>query len=149
VTCTVILYLVNMLPLTGPLTFMVLLRHKTQEHFLILSVLNSISPDFNVWSIKCESFTSWPASLLLDFIFSCLLSTMQQHQDLKINPKIYHFTRRFGLLGHHQVCWNFKDTLCRLCYRNWCFHIYYVFKWIQFSCSFYATYIDSFGISVV
>jgi hypothetical protein len=42
--------------------------------------------------------------LILEFISSCVPSTMQQHKDLKLNPfQICQCTTRFGLLGDHQV----------------------------------------------
>jgi hypothetical protein len=55
-----------------------------------------------VW---CESDLPKAKYLIgLEFIFSCLHSTMQQYQDLKLNPfKICNFTTCFGLLHHQAV----------------------------------------------
>jgi hypothetical protein len=53
---------------------------------------------------------------MLEFIFSSLPSTMQQYQDLKLNPfKIRHCTTYFGLLGHHQERSSSGQLLCLAC----------------------------------
>jgi hypothetical protein len=71
--------------------------------------------------------------------FSCLPSTMQQYQDLKLNPfKIRHYTICFSLLSHHHMRWNWGDLLCLPPYCDQCFRIY-VFKQSQCSSSSYAT----------
>jgi hypothetical protein len=46
----------------------------------------------------------YQTELVLEFIFSHLLSTMQQYQDLKFNPfQIRQCTTCFGLLSHQRV----------------------------------------------
>jgi hypothetical protein len=64
-------------------------------------------------------------TILAEFI-SCLQSTMQQYQDLKLNaPKIRHCTTCLGLLGHHELHWYSGELLC---YWDGWFKIYDVSK---------------------
>jgi hypothetical protein len=80
--------------------------------------------------------------LVLEFIFNCLPSTMQQCQDLELNRfKIRHCTTCFGPVGHDQV-------LCLPSYCDLCFRVHSVSNWSQYSSSFYATIIVPFGMPV-
>jgi hypothetical protein len=80
------------------------------------STLPQFFNSFLKYDTRCrtENFKRYFSSIIckgLEFIFSCLLSTMKQYQDIKLNP------------------FNIRHCISCYCYR--CFHIYNVFNWSQ------------------
>jgi hypothetical protein len=74
----------------------------------------------------------------LKFILSCLLSTMQQYQNLKFNPFIIRHCTHVSAYSSISSALNLGKLLCLPRYCDRCFRVYNVSKLRKYSSSSYA-----------